>query len=84
MLILCTAIAGSGFPQDDILPVPVVLPDDPIDRIAKPQLEGCVAGLQGDRNIAEGVALHQQPQELPLVVVQICPFDLPIQPHQHT
>lgn len=82
MLILCSAVRRSIsiYPA----PIQVVLPDDPIDRIAKPQLQRVIARLSILSNITQAASFHEKLKQRSLVIVQCGPLNLLIQADEHT
>lgn len=82
MLILCCTILR--YIRIYLGPVLVVLPDEPIDRIAKPQLQRVIAGLSVFSDISQGVSLHDKLKQCSLIIVQRGPFNLMIQADEDT
>lgn len=82
MLILCYTILRSI--RIYLGPVQVVLPDEPIDRIAKPQLQRVIARLSVLSDISQGVSLHEKQEQFSLVIIQWGSLNLLIQAEEHT
>ena len=69
VLVLCKATILIELMVIHVLPIMIVLSDDPIHSVAKPQLNGLISDLPIFGHLHQRIAFHELQQELTLIIV---------------